>query len=392
MLLATLVAGGLLALLSSRALTVGERGEMVYVQVVCGLVPLMCSLGIPTEARRLVAQRTCHPRHFTAICISVAAAAGVACLTVVALYAGSSRIPLGLASGCLGAMNTLLLFMRELIYGLGRPVAGASIDAGYYVMQLLCCFTVFLLGGRMVEIAVLCCAAAGLPVLVMSGTVIRKTRIASPGNRPSLRVLVTASLPFAVQTVGQAGIQRADRLIVGILLGSEVLGRYAANSTLGEAMWIAGAASLQLRFASAAQGGYPAGLFHRDHRLLGSALMIALIPIVALSGPVITIVFGDGYAISFVERALMITAAGGYTLFIFSSGVAAALGLRRALVSLSLCGIGLVVVLTAALTHFLGLLGAAAASLLSYSLLLIAAYALTLRRLNQQAGRWGTVQ
>jgi O-antigen/teichoic acid export membrane protein len=363
----TFFSGGMLAMLSARQLPVDGRGEMVFAQVVCGISPLAMTFGVPTLARRLLAAGTRCPGDFVSVSLILSAASGLLSYLCVAAYTAE---PLGLASlsaGALGLVNAQVQFVRELIYGLDRVLLGASCDTAFYSFQLGFCALAFSLGSPDAGVCLLICGLSGLPVVVM-GYRILITASGPPAARSTVQISRSLGMgfPIAVVLVFQAIIQRADRLVVGVVLGKEQLARYSVNSSLGEVIWIVGSVGAQIRFAGAAGGSYTRRSLRRDLFLLGLGSFGAFTLLAAFSGSLVDVVFGSGYSMGALERSLLIFGSGAYSLFLFLLGIGTALGHAKAMAPAIICGGMAVVGSVFVLAGQFSIAGASVAVLICY--------------------------
>lgn len=193
--------------------------------------------------------------------------------------------------------------------------------------------------------------------------------VAPTFDRKAMRLHVRRSLPALALTFFEAGVFKMDRLVVGILLAPAAVGVYSVAGTLSDLAMLVPVSLAQVLFSSVAQGRGTVRLFRRVQQVNFGATALAGAVLFFGVPPVIHRILGSAFdgAVS-PMRILLLSglAVAGYRLNI--TAVAASGHLATASVATAV-GCGVDIVLCFVLVPFLGIDGAALASLIAYAVM-----------------------
>jgi O-antigen/teichoic acid export membrane protein len=295
-----------------------------------------------------------------------------------------------LAAGALAAVSTLILFARELIYGLDLAEAGAGVEASWYSVQLFGVVALMLSGRYEVTEVLIIYALAGIPILIGAAFVLSSHSLVEKGPqlaqlRPNL---VSGSWQYGIRLTAQTGIQRIDRLIVAALLGTQAVAQYSATATIGELAWVVPISLSQVRFAGLARGRIGVHRVRRDLKFMIAAYVLPTALLALLAPLLVTMIFGASYSLSLGTSFVLVLGAIGYGYYAYASNVCVAVGLPRIVAAAPGFGVLVLLVLDFALIPLMGILGAAAACAIAYAVVGIPT---TLGALNWKAWRVGSM-
>lgn len=274
------VGNSVAAVVATMALAPAERGVMVLVATVTGVVVLLSRAGTGAALRaQLPAATQPHERHVLLaayLWITVAAAGVAVGGTLLALRLSASLIdPAMAAAPLLGAVavlavaQTLLGQCNELFFADGEFRRGA----GWSIAGVTAGLGGLLLGAQLRPTAWLLLLLQGAGLLTVGVAQWyrlyrrRVVRLAAPAW-PAVARLVRMGTPSLGLIIGLILAQRVDRYILGAVAGTAVVGVYSLAATLSGVAGLLPSALGQLAFRDVSTGGGPA----RSDRLVGLAL------------------------------------------------------------------------------------------------------------------------
>jgi O-antigen/teichoic acid export membrane protein len=294
--------GFVFAVLSARWLGPVDRGVIVVVSTLGGLLMLVGSLGVATGGRALLSQTS--PRFGLHESVRVqrllvlghVVTASVVGIPVFVLSTG--RVDAGLfvvfvcyALGLLGAY-----LGRETLHGLGHHRSATSADVAMVSVLVVGILVLHIRGAdSMVNVAKLMAVAVGLEALALYLAMGYVTRGHSRAADPlSASAVVRLSLPALAAVIGQAFVIRGDRLILGWLVDSRLVGLYGTAATLTEVLTLVPQAMAQITFQRSAAGEQA-----RTQRVERRSLVVsaaAAVALAALAAPLVEVTLGAQYA------------------------------------------------------------------------------------------------
>lgn len=389
------------ALLATVVLGPEQRGVMVVLITLGGIVGLLAGLGSGTAFRSLLPGADDRfARHLTA---------SYTCLSVLAVLAGAAIAPgLSLASaplidaqlghpdllaaaGVFAASQVLTMQVNDAWFAAGRfrrGSLGAAATSAVGLLGLVSAAAACTTSGTVLT-AALALSAQGVGALVVGALQVVVLRrhdgvIFTGASLDGAVALLHRGLPALGLTVGLALALRADRYILGVALGPAAVGIYSLAATLAEVPRLVPTALGQLFLRDVARG---AGR-RRLREVLRRALVAAALGgvAVALLGWVIVPLFGP----AFIEaRHLLVVLCAAElcfaAFFVASRGLVGA-GQTRTAGRIGLVGAVLGLGLYSGGAVAGGSVGVAAASVLLYLVLVVVSCRSLLGVLDRRAG------
>lgn len=268
------------ALVATMALPPDERGVMVLVSTVTGVVVLLARAGTGAALRaQLPAATGPRERHVLLaayLWVTVAAAGAAAGGALLALRVSAAVIdpamaaaPVLVAVAVLAVAQTLLGQCNELFFADGEFRRGA----GWSIAAVTAGLGGILLGARLGSAAWLLLLLQGAGLLAVGVAQWyrlhrrRMVRLAAP-PWPAIARLVRMGTPSLGLIIGLTLAQRVDRYILGAVAGTAVVGVYSLAGTVSGVAGLLPSALGQLAFRDVSTGGGRA----RSDRLIGIAL------------------------------------------------------------------------------------------------------------------------
>ena len=228
---------------------------------------------------------------------------------------------------------------------------------------------------------------AGTAAALAVGVVLMRRRVARPAfvRRSGARERVSRHVyGFAAQELLSVGIARVDTLLLSLMASTAVVGTYGASYRLLEATLfipVAIAASCSAMFTYLQLDGDPPvhAAFQRAIKLALALLVPAALVLLILAGPVIELLFGDGFAAAEGPLRLLAPVVGLLGVVIISNTLV--VGRRDPTITAYAFGGALIlnVVLNLVLIPPYGASGAAAAMLVTYLLFSAVVFAIAVR-------------
>lgn len=372
----------LLALLSARWLGPADRGIVVIITFLGSILMLVGSLGTATGARVLVGRedgtRLTPRRVLRSTRPLLLAHVGTATVAgSLTLWLVDGHVDWGVcALFAVYACSMLWAYLRrELLHGLGRHQEAVRGEVCSVIIQLGLVAAAHLAGHLNVYVAV---AAMAVGILAQ---VAYQTPYLFPGEldaaeheRGDLRSLVGFSVPALATTVGQEYTLRADRLFLGVAIGSASAGVYGSAASLAETLTLLAAGASQILFRQAARG-LTLGHLLKCHAVVGCATALGAATLWITGPTLIDITLGEEYHSA--VGPLRILAIGAIPFAVYQLNVAVINGAGNLGRAARLAGAGALTLTVACfvLIPLVGANGAAWASVMSYSVLAVGSFA-----------------
>jgi O-antigen/teichoic acid export membrane protein len=385
LLLLSRTASYVLALLNSillaRILGAERLGEYAYAMGVAAVFGLVPNLGISTVVTRTVA------RNPTEVCGMIRAAMcaqimlGVLVLVLIVGFAAllpSQTVPLlyvSLAAGQL-AVGSLSWPYLALLSGRGRYDLVGYVELAGSLISTVFLTTAIVLSGTVMT-------ALCSHVLAAIGAVLLARLVAAPqiGVRTteliSVRSLLREALPFGATAAVQGLYTRVDILLLGQIATTLLVGLYsAAYKPITLVVYLGGTvAGALLPFLTQSPGQLPP-VFGRILRVLTTVAPALALLLSGLAGPVLSVLYGPDFRDAAPILAVLAWSVVANWLYAPFSVALQAIGRERGWLYLLTAGLALNVIGNVVGIPRWGAVGAAGATLLSETVLLIGALVL----------------
>ena len=377
---AAVLANAVSGVLSARALSVADKGLLALVLTIGGLLWVGTSLGSN------VALRLRYPRGPAAPTMRDYAALSARLLllhlvgTAVLLAAAHRWLPevpatpvlvllvLGLSLATFASSQLL-----DALHALGRSAEATRTDAAGAAATAVGVLAVALAADGAGALPVLVgCYLAGYLVRVAVGLArlaVLDPRHAAPGSPAGRAELLRVGLPFLGFNLGQVVAFRADRYLLGLLATPAASGLYSVATTPAELLRLPVTALGQVLMQRTAASGTTRAAV-RSACLLTVAVTVPPAAVLFLAADVVVgWVFGPRYAAAGGVLRVMVVSELAVALFLVVSRIAAGAGLARSTGVATVTGalVGVTALAVLAPTH--GAIGAAWASLASYTVM-----------------------
>jgi O-antigen/teichoic acid export membrane protein len=260
--------------------------------------------------------------------------------------------------------------------GSARPVLSELPHLVIALARLIALLALAVAGSRSLGSVALALGAAGVAGLIVSVASARSCVRASalPRERPTpgIRILVTASVPFVLQTVAAMMIARLDVVFLGLVSSPAAVGEYEATLRMTERLFQLVPFLLLAQYLPVATTLWQGGRVEEFERLYRGVTRLSywvIVPIfitlAAFPEPLLRLVFGASFPVH--PQVVWVLVAGLVPNAVLATTwmALAATGERRMLVQVS--GLTLVVMVASAALFipWLGMVGAAAATSVS---------------------------
>lgn len=373
----------LLALLSARWLGPSERGIVVIVTFLGSILMLVGSLGTATGARVLVARED--ETHLSAARVLRSTRPLLFVHSVTALVAGAAtlwfvdgRIDSGVcALFVVYACAMLWAYLRrELLHGLGFHQAAVRGEVLSVVGQLGLISAAQVAGRLNVYVAVAAMAAGILAQVAYQARCLRTAGSCDDSalnTKGDLGRLIGFSLPALATTVGQEYTLRADRLFLGIAMGSASAGIYGSAASLAETLTLLAAGASQILFRQSSRG-LTRSYLSKCHAVVALATASGALVLWLLGPWLVHVTLGSAYGSAVDQLRILSIAAIPFAMYQLNVAVINGAGRLGAAGRLASLGALALTLGCFALIPWLGTSGAAWASLLSYSVLALGSF------------------
>lgn len=259
----TVISQALFAVLTTRWLDPGSRGSLLLGMTLGGLITVIASMGFTVTSRSELCRGALAVREFVSTAqAAVLLSLPLAVLTSVVMWPSTVLSLAAFASfvGVYGAANLTAFLFREAAMGLGRVGAAMLVEAGtglalVIAVSALQSVAMLSLTTAMVAVASLTVAGAALQIALVPLERCELTLV----SRSDFRRLLASrgSLAFSA---AEYALTRWDRLVVGLLLGSDVVAYYGAAATYGQLSIIPVYGARQLYYSRVAAGRSASGI------------------------------------------------------------------------------------------------------------------------------------
>jgi O-antigen/teichoic acid export membrane protein len=254
----------------------------------------------------------------------------------------------------------------------------------------LCLVGVLALSGQLTPATALAATAAGFlavgGLMAWSLARVHGFHVLSPRVRGTLTPkLLRTGLTYHPASVAVQFSPRFDLLIVGAFVSTAQAGTYSLALTLADAMFFAAQSLTLAALPRQLKGDLQDSIrftlqFARQSLLL--TLSIALIASV-FAYPFVTLVYGPDFESAVLPLVILLFAGASFALEAPSRILLIRIASPALVSSIVSAGVAVNVILTVALTHAIGIAGAALASLISFWLLALALLAVVRKRTGQ---------
>ncbi len=394
---ASLFAAGaniIFVLVTARVLGPSDRGRLVAITTSAALIAMLCSMGVGSAGRHLLASTdrpTSVPfKRYAQLAVSLSAMSGVLNMCVLVALRGSLELPPGLGllavGGLVASLMTLsgLLFEAMNAYGL---TARSSLAASNVGLVGLISFVGFVQPLDNELTAAVVATATGFAVAcVMAAWSLHRTPKTSDGLKTQVDLL-RAGFKLAPFSLGQAAVLRLDRMLVAVIAGPAAAGAYSVAAALSEGLRVVSLALGQRLTFGAARGELAASTVQRSRRVV-TTLQASLGILLCLAAPfVVPNLLGEGYSSSASILPILVLGELALTQYLVTSRVLLGTGRFGTLSVTAAAGVSTLIVLDLAFIPPWELYGAAAASSISYGVLAALSERSFRRASNSPSGR-----
>jgi len=362
-------------IITARALGPSGRGVFVLVFTLTTLAMILCGLGISISGRlQLVARpnpvssRDLFGLGSVLAVLQVLTCAAAAALLLPLLDVHLAAAVIGIVAALGGLLFTSFLFV-EVLNAYGFTVAAAVVDVLGSTMQLALVVGVATAGQTTVKWYVAALAAAyGFQTLV-GAVYLRRLRV---NLRPRFRgaqwrrLLAHGPSGMTVQ-FGQYSVFKVDRYFVAAFLSPAAVGLYSVAAAFPEMLRVLPVALAQPVFYGLSSQSTSNEDFARARRICLAVMVVGAAVAVLLAPLMVRVLFGDEYAGAVSALRLLVVAEVGLAVYYVDSSALS--GQRRVREAAAAVLVGLVVALVgyATLIPWLGINGAAIASMIAYA-------------------------
>lgn len=371
------VATALVAIVSARQLGPSGRGVLVLLITVAGLSLLVCSLGINVSGRiHLVGQGKGADSGdylgLSALLVSVQGMvtvfAGIALLGVVEVRLSAHDLVLfGLLGGCLLAQH----LTTEAIYAYGHARVAAAVDAAGSIVQLGAVVILAQVSVTTVRSFVVALLVGGSFQVALALVTLRRVGVSI---RPRYRrapwiLLIRRGLPGIATALAQVLTFRMDRYLVGVFLTPAAVGVYSVAATAPELLRLPLVALGQPIFFRLASGSAELRDFRRIRLicLIATALLAAVLAILAPF--LVRTIFGSEFAGAVTPMRILLLAEGGIALYSVDGPSLVGVNRVRDASLAAVAALLVVVIGDLILIPAFGMVGAAWASVVAYTVM-----------------------
>ncbi len=383
---AKILSVGVLAILA-RYLSKAEVGQYAYAIGVAGLLAVFVDLGLDVVVTTMVAEGRYDSLALVGRVVAAKALGFIAACGVLAAVMLHPSFPVQARVVTAVLVAVVVFEMTDRAFGayfLGRQDAryvAASI-AMTALTRLIVCWTLLMLGSRVLGVAVGHLAASVLVLAVMVATWIRPRHAAVAQTSysgvvgqafrpaalsaavPTITSLIARGSPYLLSAIAVAALNRMDVILLGMLRGDVDVGRYVAAARFLDAFVLlstaSGGALLPLLITLASRRDELLSVLRDGLRLLLLCGLPVVFVIVALRQELVGFLFGRAYLESaHYFRGLAPAFALSLVTGVLPSGLIA-LGRPRLLVLSTTAGVITSVVANLMLTSTFGPVGAAA--------------------------------
>jgi O-antigen/teichoic acid export membrane protein len=374
--LLTIVTGIVLA----RSLGPGGRGELAALVLWPAVIAAVGALGVPDAvtfqtARAAAPVGTIAGTTLAVAVVQSAVLVGIGAAIVPFVFSGyGNAMPLAYASLSFIPLNLVTLCAMGVLNGLGRTRAYQALRVAV-VLNIATAFVVFSIVGTLsVGRALFVQLGSNLIVAVAATTlVLRERDVPLRVDLDVARRIVSFGLRTHLHGVSTLLNERLDQLMISLLLAPASLGLYVIAVTLTSATSLVGSSVAFVALPEVAQ------LRERDQQLAATRrylrITVALavlvtVPLVVLAPRLIELFFGSAFAP--VGNVCRILLAAGVLLSVSRALAALLTALNRPLDAglAESCGLVVTAVALGVLLPAFGLMGAAVASLIAYTVTL----------------------
>lgn len=368
------------------ARALGPDGKGIYdlYLTAANLAALALSLALPAGVTYVIAQGQVRLRAVAAQLLLITAV--VAALTTAASIAashlpGASRflpsdlrllVAVGMTAGATagyGLFRSVLVGQRAFGAASAADIARAAAVLLGLIIAVLISFRYTQLGATVVAWGYTTATVVAVAIYMAVSKVRPAWR--GIGHTPELRRAINYSLPSYAGNLLQFLNYRIDVFLVGGLLGVAAVGRYQLAVMLAELLRVLPAAAQAVIWPTVASdqqaGQRNAALTARISRAVFSATIVGSLCLAGIAGPSIPFVFGERFWPSVPALIVLLPGLAFFAVTTVLAGYIAGIGRPGLNLRASAIGFGVTIVLDLVLIPRWGILGAATASTLSYS-------------------------
>jgi O-antigen/teichoic acid export membrane protein len=368
-----------IAVITARILGPSGRGVLVLIATAATYLMLVSSLGVPISGRVMLGQgdRRITIAQYLGLGLLLSIVQIVVMMIVVRLLLIRVGIQVTIGEDILvglygGGLMANYLLVNGL-YGLDLNEHAASVQVGGAIMQLVPVVVLGLvgiaspwpyvgvmLGGMLGQV--------GISLFILGW---RKTLAWPSFSAVTWLALVAKGIPAIGLNLGQAGVLRIDRILIGLFLSASAVGIYSIAATATEIVWLVPTALSQVLFHQFASKSVHMPSATRARFISLAVSLATALAIFAIAPLAIDRLVGAAFASAVLPLRILLAAAiflSSYQLDAYALAARGRIGLASGATVL-----GFILVLLADLllipTH--GIVGAAWASLIAYGMMAI---------------------
>lgn len=366
--------------LLARALGADGRGEVSAILAPAGLATLLATLGIPDAVNYHVARFPGHVRPILIRAIVLSFAWGaLAGMLLVLLSPLLLRNVTGYG-GLFAAISVtipaamVIAALRGCAQGLGRFHTANRERWIAITIRVGVLVVLFAAGGLDVFWAVVVTWASGLAsgfvYSPMVRAVLRSSRKADDtGARREIR-LSRYGLRIWLSSVASLLVLRLDQVVLGVAVGTRELGFYVIAAAVAEVPQVAAGALQQVVLSRVAAGDASETVARTSRIVVALALVVAVLGSVSVP-MLVPLLFGQDFAGAVPVTQVLLFATVPITVATVLSGNLVGTGRPGLAATVQAVGLGLTIALLGVLVPLFGALGAAGASLVTYSVVAV---------------------
>lgn len=373
----TVLAASLVAILTARQLGPSGRGVLVLLFTLAPFTAVVCGLGVNLAARvHMVA--TTNPvllGEFLGLALVLCMLEAVVCAVVGLVLLPLAGVQLNIVEVAMfGVMGSTLLFQltaTDALNAFGFTVRAAMVEVAGFVLQVVLVVALVLSGIDRFQPYVGVIIVSGWFQIWVAVLSLRRQQLSVKPryHRGQWTRLVRTGWPSVPSALSQLLTFRADRYLVGVFMSPAAVGVYSVAATVPEFLRVIPMAMAQSVFYRVASGKNGARDFRRA-TLVSFAGTAALAAVTFLLAPVIVpMVFGPEFNAAVTPLRILLLAETGMTLFYVEGAVLGGLGRLSDGAKAAVVGFAVVLLADVLLIPSYGLVGAAWASVVAYSVM-----------------------
>lgn len=361
------------AVVTARALGPTGRGELALLAATASFTMVLSSGGVNIAARVMLAQRVSvlNLAAYLRLCLWLGVAQVFICAgasAAVLHLSGSqmSRLLLTL-SGAYGSLMLTGLLLRDglLAYGANARAMLTQFSGALLQLCLVATISLRFMPSVVVFLAALVCGLLIHPLLALYWL----RRYPFQGRPRGTIKALKAGFEALPMPLGQSVILRADRIILGGLVGPSAVGIYSVAVALAEVLWLVPQALSQVLFSRIAGKSLSARDYVKSRRIALGVVIMGASLVAALADVIVLTLFGPEFRAGVPVLRLLLFAAVPLASYVIDSMALAAMGKAKEAARTTAAGAAVAVMAGTGMIAAGGIAGAALASILTYTFL-----------------------